>query len=549
MDYEKPDYPPGTPDVHWAPNSRRLVAVRTTVVPEPRVTLVESRPPDRLQPRVHSYPYLKPGDAIPVRHLHLFDLDKQIELPLDNSLYSTPWSLTRWRWSDDSRHFYFLYNQRGHQVLRMIAIDTRDGKTRAIVEETSDTFIDYTQKTYLRILPDRGELIWMSERDGWNHLYLYDKGSGKLKNQITQGEWVVRRVESIDEVKRRITFRACGIYPEQDPYYEHYCHIGLDGSDLTVLTKGNGTHRIQYSPDRRWLMDTWSRVDRPPVHELRDAENGSLICKLDEADGSEMLDGGDHYPERFTAKGRDGKTDIYGVIYRPPGLDPNQQYPVIENIYAGPPSYHVPKAFHAPDQSLQEFVDSGFVVVIIDGMGTNWRSKAFHDVTWKNLADAGFPDRIAWIRAAAKTRPWIDLDRVGIYGGSAGGQNAMRALLDYSDFYQVAAADCGCHDNRMDKIWWNEAWMGWPVDDSYSRSSNVVDAHKLRGHLLLSVGELDRNVDPASTYPVVDALRKANREFDLLVMTGVGHGAGETDYGRRVRLNFFKQHLLNNSPD
>ena len=248
-------------------------------------------------------------------------------------------------------------------------------------------------------------------------------------------------------------------------------------------------------------------------------------------------------PERFVAPGRDGKTEIHGFLIKPSNFDPQKSYPIVENIYAGPHSAHVPKDFGRMT-GLYRVAELGFIVVKIDGMGTNHRGKAFHDVCWKNLKDAGFPDRIAWIKAAAEDRPWMDLSRVGIYGGSAGGQNAMRALLDHHDFYKVAVADCGCHDNRMDKVWWNEQWMGWPVDESYARNSNTVDAHKLKGKLLLIVGELDRNVDPASTLQVVGALQKAGKQFDFMPIIGAGHGAAETPYGNRLRMEFLTRHLL-----
>ena len=230
------------------------------------------------------------------------------------------------------------------------------------------------------------------------------------------------------------------------------------------------------------------------------------------------------------------------MIFRPTNFDPSVKYPIIESIYAGPHGQHVPKSFRSyyADQALSEI---GFIVVKIDGMGTNWRSKAFHDVCWKNIKDAGFPDRKLWMKAAAEKYPYMDVTRVGIYGGSAGGQNAMRAVLDHHDFYDAAFADCGCHDNRMDKVWWNEAWMGWPVDDSYAASSNVVDAHKLGGKLMLTVGELDRNVDPASTMQVVDALIRADKDFDLIVFPGGGHGAGGSAYGTRRMRDFFVRHL------
>jgi dipeptidyl aminopeptidase/acylaminoacyl peptidase len=247
-------------------------------------------------------------------------------------------------------------------------------------------------------------------------------------------------------------------------------------------------------------------------------------------------------PESFVAKGRDGRTDIHGLIYRPTSFDPAKRYAVVEEIYAGPHDAFVPKDYHTWC-GARTTAELGFVVVRIDGMGTNWRGKAFHDVCWKNLSDGGLPDRIAWIKAAAATRPWMDIERVGIYGGSAGGQNALAALLRHGGFYKVGVADCGCHDNRMDKIWWNEAWMGWPVDESYARNSNVTLAPQLQGALMLVVGEIDRNVDPASTLQVVNALQKADKDFDLVLVTGAGHGAAETPYGSRRRADFLVRHL------
>jgi dipeptidyl aminopeptidase/acylaminoacyl peptidase len=247
------------------------------------------------------------------------------------------------------------------------------------------------------------------------------------------------------------------------------------------------------------------------------------------------------------AKGRDGQTDIYGVIYRPSNFDPEKKYPVIEAIYAGPQGSFVPKDFR-PFYRPQQMAELGFILVQIDGMGTSNRSKAFQDVCWKNLGDSGFPDRILWIKAAAQKYPCMDITRVGIYGGSAGGQSALRALLAHGDFYFVAAADCGCHDNRIDKIWWNELWMGYPIGPHYAEQSNVTNAHKLTGKLLLTVGELDRNVDPVSTMQVVNALIKAGKDFDLLVVPGANHGIGESPYAARRRKDFFVRHLLGVTP-
>lgn len=543
MQYNREEPEPGVPDVYWSPDSRWLVAKRFEPGIERHVHLIESSPKDQLQPKLHSYSYLKPGDKMPIEKPALFDIQERKEIALNDTLYANPWSISRMQWDGDSKRFTFLYNQRGHQVLRVIAVAPNSGNVSTLLEESSDTFVDYAYKNHFRLMESSNEMLWMSERDGWNHLYLFDAKTGFMKHQVTRGNWIVRRVDRVDEEKRQIWFQASGIDPSQDPYFIHYCRVNFDGTGLVRLTRSNGTHDIDYSPDGRFIMDKWSRVDQAPVTELRNAETGELIAEIERADVTELEAAGWQQPEPFKAKGRDGETDIYGVIYRPSDFDPGKKYAVIEKIYAGPHGSFVPKAFR-PYQSAQAMAELGFIVVQIDGMGTSNRSKAFHDVCWQNIGDAGFPDRIAWMKAAAKTRPFMDLERVGIYGGSAGGQNTLRGLLAHGDFYKVGVADCGCHDNRMDKIWWNELWMGWPLGPHYDEQSNVTQAHRLKGDLLLLLGEMDRNVDPASTMQVVDALIKADKPFDMLVMPGVGHGAAGTPYGRKRMAQYFIEHLL-----
>jgi dipeptidyl aminopeptidase/acylaminoacyl peptidase len=544
--------------VYASPDGTRVAAIQIRKAQERLMHLVESAPKDQLQPRLHVKKYRKPGDEIDRPRVRLFETVQRTEIPVGDELFRNPWSIERLRWAPDGRHFFFLYNERGHQVQRVLAVNAGSGKVRAIVEEVSATFIDYSQKTFMHWLDATGELVWASERDGWNHLWLVDTETGAVKNQITSGPWVVRGVEEVDALSREIWFRCSGIYPGQDPYYVHLARVGLDGSGLIFLTSSDGTHALrengeggrrlwELSPDKRFIIVSHSRVDLPPVAELRRTSDGSRVCVLEEMDCSPLQSSGWRAPERFQAKGRDGQTDIFGVILRPSHFDPQKKYPVIENIYAGPHGYFVPKEWN-PGSSARALAELGFILVQIDGMGTNWRSRAFHDVAWKNLKDAGFPDRIAWIRAAAARYPEMDLTRVGIYGGSAGGQNALAALLHHGDFYHAAVADCGCHDNRMDKVWWNEAWMGWPVGPEYAESSNVVHASKLRGKLLLTVGELDENVDPASTHQVVRALIEADKDFELLVLPGVGHGAGEKPYAFRRRMAFFVRHLLGVEP-
>jgi putative intracellular protease/amidase len=435
---------------------------------------------------------------------------------------------------------------RGHQVYRIIEIDGTTATARALLSEEPKTFFCYSGKKFRHDVADGKELIWMSERDGWNHLYLYDGASATMKNQITKGEWVVRSVVHVDEDKRQILFGASGTYPGKDPYFVHYYRINFDGSGMVPLTTVEANHTLALSPDQQFYVDSYSRVDLAPVAELRRTRDASLVMTLERADISELVKAGWKAPEGFVAKGRDGTTDIWGVIYRPENFDPSKKYPVIENIYAGPQSSFVPKSFAAFNQ-MQAQADIGFIVVQIDGMGTSNRSKAFHDVAWQNIKDAGFPDRILWHKAVAAKYPYYDITRVGLYGNSAGGQNALGGLLFFPDFYKVAVSSAGCHDNRMDKIWWNEQWMGWPLGPQYSASSNVDNAHRLQGHVLLVVGEMDTNVDPSSTMQVVNQLIKHDKDFDLLYIPGGGHGPGGA-YGEHKRFDYFVRHLLGVTP-
>lgn len=529
--------------VRWSPDSQKLIALRTEPAQAHPIYEVESSPKDQVQPKLRELNYLKPGDRIAHPRPQLFHIPQRQHVPVKEDLFPNPWSIDDLRWASDSSRVTFLYNQRGHQALRVIAIDASSGDTSTVVDEHSDTFIDYSGKLYCKWIGD-DELLWMSERDGWNHLWLYDARAGRVKNQVTKGEFVVRSVVHVDEQKRQVWFMAGGVRAGQDPYYQHFCRVNFDGSGMTVLTEGDGEHVVQWSPGDRWFIDTWSRVDQPPITELRRSDTGALVCDLEEADAAEALASrGGRWPMRFCAKGRDGATDIYGIIVLPRAFDVQKTYPVLEEVYAGPHGFSVPKAFRTRYGTKLRMADRGMIVVQSDGMGTNWRSRAFHDVCWKNLRDAGFPDRIAWMKSAGAKFPQMDLSRVGIYGGSAGGQNAMAALLWHHDFYTVAVADCGCHDNRMDKIWWNEQWMGWPVDKSYEENSNVVNAGLLQGKLMLVVGELDSNVDPASTMQVVNALEKANKDFELVIVTGANHGAAETPYGSRRRAEFLMKNL------
>jgi dipeptidyl aminopeptidase/acylaminoacyl peptidase len=464
------------------------------------------------------------------------------------------WLAPRLRWKKDGCHFTYEMADRGHQRFRVIEINAQTGAVRHLIDENSETFIWTAHAEALSnrrlepvtYLTETDELVYASERDGWRHLYLVDGQAAEVKSQMTKGPWVVRGIEHIDEARRQIWFEASGMNPDQDPYFVHYYRINFDGTGLVSLTHGNGHHAIEYSPDRKYFIDTYSRVDMPPVNELRRGGDGSLVCELEAADITELEASGWKPPEVVVAKGRDGKTDIWGIVCRPRDVDARQTYPVIESIYAGPQGSFVPKTF-SPTNRFDSLTNLGFIVVQVDGMGTANRSKAFHDVCWKNLKDGGFPDRILWHAVVAAKYPYYDISRVGIYGNSAGGQNAAAAVLFHGDFYKVAVASCGCHDNRMDKASWNEQWMGYPVGPQYSECSNIDNAHRLTGKLFLIVGEMDTNVPPESTLRFVDALIKAGKDFDLLVIPGGGHGMGGS-YGQRRMEDFFVRHLLGVEP-
>ena len=527
--------------LRWSADGAKALAFRRVAAEVRKITLVESSPRDQLQPRTHTVDYPKPGDPIDAVRPCLVDVSGERILEVAAAPFTNAWSVDRVHWAEDGREVFVLHNQRGHQVLRVLGIDAASGKVRTVLEERSETFVDYSQKTFLHWLKGSGAFLWASERDGRNHLYRCDVASGALQ-QVTAGPWLVRGVERVDEETQQVWFTAYGIHPAQDPYFAHLARIGLDGRGLQVLTEANGTHEWTFSPDRSLFVDRWSRVDQPWVTELRRSSDGSLVAELGRDDAGRLLATGWRPPVPFVAKGRDGSTDIHGILIWPSRIAPERRYPIVEDIYAGPHGHFVPKRWGLGERQ-RRLAELGMVVVQIDGMGTNWRHRAFHDVCWRNLADAGLPDRILWLRAAAASNPQLDLERVGVFGGSAGGQSALAALLHHGDVYKVAVADCGCHDNRMDKIWWNEAWMGYPIGAWYEASSNVTHAHELQGKLLLTVGELDRNVDPASTMQVADALIRAGKDFELVVVPGGGHGVGETSYLVRRRAEFFAKWL------
>ncbi|MBG6234442.1 dipeptidyl aminopeptidase/acylaminoacyl peptidase [Pedobacter sp. CAN_A7] len=525
----------------WSPDSKTLVGYRIDPKKIKEVHYVLSAEEGTTRGELKSREYAQPGDDFTTYTPFAFDVVQHKQIKVDTEVidFFGPQELN-WR-KGDNRFYTYEMVDRGHQRFRVIEVDVQTGKTRNIIDEKTKTFI-YENRIYTRYLPETNEMIWSSEKDGYNHLYLVNTITGK-QQPITKGNWVVRGVDSIDVVKREVWFRASGINAAEDPYHIHYYRTGFDGKKRVDLTPEPGNHQLSFSPDRKYYLDTYSQVNVAPVTLLKLITTGKAVTVLEEGNTKAFLETGVKLPEIFVSKARDGQTDIWGVVWQPSKMDPNKTYPVIEYIYAGPQDSFVPKSF-LPYSEMQSMAELGFIVVQIDGMGTANRSKAFHDVCWQNLADAGFPDRILWMKDLAKKYPQADISRVGVYGTSAGGQNSTGALLFHPEFYKAAVSACGCHDNRIDKQWWNEQWMGYPVGPHYGEQSNITNAAKLQGNLLLIVGEADENVPPESTFRLADALIKANKDFDFLCVPGMGHSDGGP-YGRRKKRDFFVKTLLN----
>ena len=525
----------------WSPDGRKIAALKRQAVETRQIQLRESRPEDQIQPRYRPLAYAKPGDRLAQSTPALFDVKERRQIALDRPVPMDQYSLSLGRWSPDSGFFTFEYNQRGHQLYEYNAVDAATGAVRTLARETSDTFIYYND-LWRYLFSDGKQSLWISERDDWRHLYLIDNRTLRMR-QLTKGSWNVREIHKVDEAGGFILANANGLAAAsgEDPYNKHVIRIDIATGRVTDLTPENANHTVVFNRSFTAFVDNYSRPDLPGTSVLRSAEDGRVLLTLQQTDIRDLLKDGFTMPEVFSAKGRDGVTDIWGTIYRPFHFNPRKKYPVVEYIYAGPHDSHVVKDFAAAPPRFSRLLELGFIVVTIDGMGTDNRSKSFQDVAWRNLKDAGFPDRILWIREAVKKYPYMDISKMGIYGYSAGGQNAMAALLFHPEFYKVGVALCGCHDNRMDKIWWNEQWMGYPIGPWYAESSNVDNAWRLEGKLFLINGEVDDNVDPASTLQVISELIRHGKDFEQLYLPGYSHNLGAAWINKRV-FEFFWRH-------
>jgi dipeptidyl aminopeptidase/acylaminoacyl peptidase len=449
-------------------------------------------------------------------------------------------------WYKDGKRVHDEFYERGYKGLELRELDTDTGKERVLYKEQSDSYID-PGETFVEYLGDGAEILLSSERDGWNHLYLYNGKTGQLENPVTKGPWAVRQIVHVDEKTRQVYFLAGGREPNEDPYQAHLYKINLDGSHLVLLTPENADHFVAVSPDGKYFVDDFSRPDLPGESVLRSTSGEAQVLRLEETDASALLKTGWKFPEPFKGKAADGKTDIYGLIWRPSNFDPSRKYPVVEQIYTGPQSFFVPKTFAAYRASEQSVAELGFIVVMVDGRGTTGRSREFRNFSYRNLGGET-DDHVALIRQMADRYPYMDIARVGVYGTSAGGYDAAHAMLAHPEFYKVGVSISGNQDHRLDKAWWTELYQGYPVGDSYAAQSNVTLAGKLEGHLLLVHGDVDDNVHPAETMRLVDALIHANKNFDMLFVPNMSHGEGGNLYLVRRRWDYFVRYLLGVTP-
>ena len=548
----------------WSPDSKHIATFQQDQRNVGEMYLVRTKVG---HPVLQAWKYPLPGDdVVTMIQRVIIDVDGQrvirLQMPPDQHRGSlcdhlvcrgSEWSDVQW--SPDSKHVAFVSTSRDHKQEQLRVADADTGTVREVVQETAATYYESgAGRVNWRYLPSSNEIIWYSERDNWGHLYLYDLGTGKLKNAITSGDWAVMQLQHVDEKNREIYFLAVGREKGSDPYFAYLYSAGFDGKKISLLTREPGNHEVSFSPSGKFFVDSYSQPDVPPISVLRD-RNAKVIATLGKADVSKLVAAGWKPPIPFTVKARDGKTDLYGLMFKPTNFDASRKYPIVNHIYPGPQGGSVgSRSFSAARGDAQALAELGFVVIELDGMGNPLRSKSFHDFYAKDLGDNTLPDQIAGMKQLAQRYPWIDLDRAGIYGHSGGGYAAAAAMFRYPDFFKVGISESGNHDNREYEDDWAEKWMGLLTKNpdgtsNYSNQANQPLAKNLKGHLLLAHGTMDDNVPPYNTLLVVDELIKANKDFDLLMLPNQRHGYGNaSNYMMRRRWDYFVRYLLGVEP-
>ena len=533
--------------VNWSPDSKKIQTQIMDLRLAQKMLLLDNSQDDKFRPQLMGYYRASPGDTSVVMYTPvLFDIESNTETKYPK--LSLPHFIGMYfNWDEDSENLYGTYLHRGFKAFDILEINAESKGIRTIYSESSPTHINNTN--ILRKLKN-GQFILGTEKSGWNQLYLLDWKSGALINRITLGDYVVKNLLNIDEENKIIYFEAAGKEKNVNPYYSFVYKVNFDGSELELLTPENAFHEISYGSGKDYFIDNYSTVNEPTVSVVRELATGEIVQEISKADISNLLKKGYRSPKQFSATAKDGKTTIYGVYYLPTDFNSKKKYPIIDYTYTGPHTDITPKTFKAGLVGLsQPMSELGFVVVTVDGLGTNGRGKTFNDVSYNNLGD-GTTDHVLAIKELAAKNKFMDSDKVGIFGHSAGGYDAARAILLHPDFYKVAVASAGDHDHRMEKAWWPEMYMGYPVGDFYQEQSNVTNASNLKGHLLLAHGGIDENVNPSATFKFAEALINAGKDFDLFIWPSRNHSFGRTngDYFTKKRWDYFIEHLLGEKP-
>ncbi len=540
----------------WSPDSRRIATFRMDQRDVTPLHLLQYVPDKGSRPKLWTYRFAMPNDeSVPMYEPIIVDVLEKEVIPVsykaqpETSLMDTEDDVLQW-WSDDGQVLYSLFAERGEKALILLKTDPCSGKTVEILTEKGRTYVEanlnYASHPNVKILKN-GDVVWFSEKDGYGHLYLYGN-DGKLKSAITSGNWVVRELLLVDDNNSQVYFTAGGREPGRDPYYRNLYRVNLNGSDLQLLTIEDADHNVLVSPGGMAFIDTYSRVDEPPITVIRDL-NGSVTLNLEKGDIKNITDMGWSPPERFCVKALDGKTDLYGLLIKPSNFNASQKYPVVETVYPGPWIIVTAKSFPG-DLSwvnkifwrAQAVAELGFIVVTLDGPGTPFRSKEFHDASYGRLGNAALPDHINALKQLAAKRPYMDLREVGMFGHSAGGFMTAQALLTYPEFYKVGVASSGDYDGRFYGSFWGEKYEGLNSSD-YEEQITTRKAGNLTGKLLLIAGDADDNVNPCMTLQLVNAFIDADRPFDLLIMTNRNHDLSYDTYYLHRLFGYLEENL------
>ena len=550
----------------WSPDSKKMATFQQDQRNVGEMYLVKTKVG---HPELSAWKYPLPGDSVvSMIHRVIVDLSGpapkvvRFKMPADQHRSSvcdhiscSAGELSDVEWYADGSKLAFLSNSRDHKIATLRIADANTGDVRDVLrEEVATQFESGDNVANWRVLPATNEVIWFSERDDWGQLYLYDLTTGALKSKITTGDGPVLSVERVDEKSRTIWFVAAGKETGRDPYFRHFYRIGMNGKGLTLLTPEDGDHNTTLSPNGTVFVDSWSRADLAPTAVLRNANTGKLIATLEQGDITKLVAMGWKAPTRITVKDRNGKWDLYGLMWTPITLDSTKKYPIINYIYPGPQGGSVgSRQFTAATRDNQALAELGFIVVAIDGTGNPTRSKSFHDAYYGRMSDNTLPDQITGMKQLAERYRFIDLERAGMWGHSGGGFATASAMFQYPDFFKVGISESGNHDNRNYEDDWGERYHGLltksGATDNYDKEANQTLARNLKGKLMLAHGTMDDNVPPDNTWLVVDALIKAGKDFDLLMIPNALHGFGAaSNYMMRRRWDYFVQHLLGATP-